>query len=210
MAVRGWGSTGGGAGAVGDGGRRRATVGSPENCVNAILATISTRVWPGRKTARRGTRLGAWNEAPGAEEGGRWRGAARRQQRASFTAGRGEEEGKQAGEDPHPKAELQWQLAATEGRRGGDRDGDRGAAAKMAAGARVCETRGGGCGFCGTEGACGGFIGQPRGPWRAGLSGGHAAAGLGSESELSLKMSPTGRPRLAARERKGRRELIGG
>jgi hypothetical protein len=44
---------------------------SSGNRVNAIPATILARVWPGRKRARRGTRLRAWNGAPGAREGGR-------------------------------------------------------------------------------------------------------------------------------------------
>jgi hypothetical protein len=37
--------------------------------VNATPAMIFARVWPGRKRARRGTRLGAWHKAMEAEEG---------------------------------------------------------------------------------------------------------------------------------------------
>jgi hypothetical protein len=46
--------------------------GSSGNRVNTTPATISTWVWPGRKRARRGTRLLGWDEAPEAEESG-WR-----------------------------------------------------------------------------------------------------------------------------------------
>jgi hypothetical protein len=55
--------------AGGDGIRRQAAVNSPGNHVNVISATISTRVWSGRKRSRRGTRLRDQDEAPGAEEG---------------------------------------------------------------------------------------------------------------------------------------------
>jgi hypothetical protein len=47
--------------------------GSSGNRVNATPAIVSTRVWPGRKRARREMHLGGWDEAPGAEERGRWR-----------------------------------------------------------------------------------------------------------------------------------------
>jgi hypothetical protein len=84
---------------------RRAAAGSPENRVNTIPTTILTRVWLGRKRAWSGMRLGDWEETPGAGEdgetrhGGDDRGAAAKRER-------GEEEGKQTGEDPHPKVEL--------------------------------------------------------------------------------------------------------
>jgi hypothetical protein len=56
------GSGSGGCGAAGAAGRRRYSAaagagGSSEFCVNATLAMDSTRVWPGRKRARRGMRL---------------------------------------------------------------------------------------------------------------------------------------------------------
>jgi hypothetical protein len=63
---------------------------------------------------RRGTRLGASNGVPGTGEGGR---------QASVEAGRGEERGNQAGEDPYPKAELWWRLTAIVERCSGDSDG---------------------------------------------------------------------------------------
>jgi hypothetical protein len=56
MAANGWRLQGGG--------------GLSGNRVNTTPATISTRVWPGRKRARRGMRLRGRDKVPGAEEGG--------------------------------------------------------------------------------------------------------------------------------------------
>jgi hypothetical protein len=67
--------------------------GSLENRVNAIPATIFTRIWSGRKRARRGTRLRDRVEAPGAEEGGWRRRAVVELRRASGAAGMGEGKG---------------------------------------------------------------------------------------------------------------------
>jgi hypothetical protein len=64
--------------AGGEGKRRWAAAVSLENRVNTIPAMISAQIWLGRKRARRGTRLGARNGAPGTVEGGQWRGVARR------------------------------------------------------------------------------------------------------------------------------------
>jgi hypothetical protein len=84
---------------------------------------------------------GGLERGAGGGEGGRRQGAARWRWRASVTAGGGEEKGKQAGEDPYPKAELRRWLTATEERRGGNSDSGRGAAVKAAARDRVCEAR---------------------------------------------------------------------
>jgi hypothetical protein len=190
--------------AGGEGKRQRLAADSSENRVNAIPATISAWVWPRRKRERKGKRLGAYNEGPGAVDGGRRQGAAPRRRRASVTVGRGEGRGKQAGEDPYPKVELRRRLAAAEERRGGDDDSGRGAAAKVVAQARVCKARGGG------------FIGWPRGPRRAGpgcrASGGGARAsvGLGFEPESGSREETSRQVGSACqRERRERREAHG-
>jgi hypothetical protein len=55
-------------------------------------------------------------------------------------AGRWKTEGKRAGEDPHPKAELRRQLAVAAERRGGSYDSDR-SMVSMAVAARASRTR---------------------------------------------------------------------
>jgi hypothetical protein len=68
--------------------------------------------------------------------------------RAIVRAGGRETEGKWASEDPHPKAELRWQLAAAAERRGGGCAGNRNAAA-MVARLGLRGRGGSGCGICG-------------------------------------------------------------
>jgi hypothetical protein len=123
--------------------------GSSENRVNVTPVTASTRVWPGRKRARRGTCLRGWSEAPGSEEGVRWRGAARQRWRAIFTVGtRGKEKTGQRRSLPQgetPAAARGNRGAARRRRRRRPRCGSEGSGA-----ARVHETRGGGCGSCGS------------------------------------------------------------
>jgi hypothetical protein len=115
----------------------------------------STRVWPGRKRARRGTFLGAQVGEKGAGEG---RTAAARgtaaahgtvataSNRACGKAGKG----KRGRRGSSPKAELRRQLTAIEEWQGGHGGGGRGAAAKAVVRDSVCEARGGGCGLCGS------------------------------------------------------------
>jgi hypothetical protein len=76
-----------------------------------------------------------------AGEGGRRRGAVAKLQRAIVRAGGWEIEGKRAGEDPHPKAELRRQLATAAEQRGGGCDGDRNTAAMAAATAGLTGSR---------------------------------------------------------------------
>jgi hypothetical protein len=61
-------------------------------------------------------------------------------------AGRQKIEGKGAGEDPHPKAELRRQLAVAVERRGGSCNDDQ-SAVSMAVAAWASRARGGGCEF---------------------------------------------------------------
>jgi hypothetical protein len=61
----------------------------------------------------------------------RW-GAAWWRRRAIARAGKWGRRGKEAGKVHHPKVELRWRLIAKEEWQGGDDDGDRGAAAKVA------------------------------------------------------------------------------
>jgi hypothetical protein len=96
----------------------------------------------------------------------RWR-AGRWRWRAIARAGEQGGKGKEAGEVPHPKAELQRRLATIEEWRGSGGDGDQGALAKAAlAWAARQEAAAAGLADPGARG--GGFIGRPRGPWPAG------------------------------------------
>jgi hypothetical protein len=91
--------------------------------------------------------------------------------------------GKEAGEVPYPKAELWRQLVATEERRGGGSDDDRGATANVAVRPGFTRQEVAAAGFVDPRARGGGFIGRPRLPWacrpvasRGG--GGCATAGL--------------------------------
>jgi hypothetical protein len=71
-------------------------------------------------------------------------------QRAIAVAREGKEEGKEADEDPYPKANLRRQLAVTKERRGGGFEG----AAKLERRWQHClglEAKGGGCGSMGSR-----------------------------------------------------------
>jgi hypothetical protein len=87
------------------------------------------------------------NAFRGLEQGaggrGRWT-TARRSMMATASkrrGGRGRGKGKAGRGGPLRKTELQWWFTATEERRGDDGDSGRGAAAKAAVRARVCEVR---------------------------------------------------------------------
>jgi hypothetical protein len=81
-----------------------------------------------------------------AGEGRQRRGTLAKLRRAIVRTGGWKTEGKRAGEDPHPKAELRWQLAVAAERRGGGCNGDQNPAS-MAAAARASRVRGSSCGF---------------------------------------------------------------
>jgi hypothetical protein len=176
-------------------------------------ATVLTRVCTGRTRVLRGTRLGGRVGETEPGKGGRRRRAVVELQRAIFTAGRQGRRGNEAGEVPHPKAKLRWRLAATEERRGSDGDGDRGAAAKVAARLGFPRQEAVATGLTDPRARSGGFIGRPRGHGlrtRASCGGGRPCRGRTQResepgSSTRLGKTPTGGSRLSARE-EGRRE----
>jgi hypothetical protein len=85
----------------------------------------------GEKESEEGDTFKGSGRGAGGRGSGRWRHAVAELWRASSATGKGEGRGNQAGEDPHPKAELRRWLAATAEQRGGSCDDDRGAAARL-------------------------------------------------------------------------------
>jgi hypothetical protein len=128
-------------------------------------------------------------------------------------AGSGQGKRNQAGEDPHPKAELRRRLVAIAEQRGGGCDGDRGATAKAAARLGFSRQEAAAAGLTDPRARGGHFIGWSRGlgirAHGSARRGSCAVARLGCESESGScwrsRMTPIDRSRLSEREREERR-----
>jgi hypothetical protein len=209
----------------------------PDLAVNGRLGSVSIAGCTGRTRALRGSRLEAWNETPGpgkadsgearhggdgeqshvqesGEMGKRGRRCSLRQRRGTVTTVSNRTCGK-AGK----RGKRGWRCSLRQRGAPGARARRRKARSGCTSGGRGrlgFARLGGGCGFCGTEGAGRWLYRAAEGPRCAGLgrraSGGRATAGLRRESELgsSLRTDPIGGSHLAAREKKGRREGASG
>jgi hypothetical protein len=164
---------------------------------------VSTRVCPGRKRPRRGTRLGGWDKVSGVGKADDDEARSCSSSETLRTREGGDTKGKWAGNDAHLHAELQQWAGAMERRR--PRAWRR---RRHGLGLRGKETAAAGCAEPRAQG--GSFIGPPRalacGPraargWR--LYRATAGLGLEPDSGSRSRTTPTGGSRLSASERRG-------